>query len=152
MTKKTTSLLAAAVVGVAAIVIAAIGGVFDSSDDSRLLVTADELADLQATGDVVVVDARDPEDYAAGAIPGAASLHTETLNQTITLEDGTEVPRLVKDADDIARPLRAAGIRENRPVVVYDNGAETSATRVFWVLDYYGHDDVRVLDGGVAAW
>ena len=120
--------------------------------ETGLLVDESELAERLDDDDVVVVDARDPEEYAAGAIPGAVSLHTEVLNRTVTLDNGEEVPRIVQEADEISEPLQQAGINADDHVVVYDNGGETSAPRIFWVLEYYGHDRVSVLDGGLAAW
>jgi thiosulfate/3-mercaptopyruvate sulfurtransferase len=48
--------------------------------------------------------------------------------------------------------MRAAGVSRHRPVVVYDDGDAMSAARGWWTLRYFGHPDVRVLDGGYRAW
>jgi thiosulfate/3-mercaptopyruvate sulfurtransferase len=48
--------------------------------------------------------------------------------------------------------MRAAGVSRDRPVVVYDDGDAMAASRAWWVLRYFGHPDVRVLDGGYRAW
>jgi thiosulfate/3-mercaptopyruvate sulfurtransferase len=48
--------------------------------------------------------------------------------------------------------MRAAGVRQDRAVVVYDDGDATIAARGWWTLRYYGHQNVRVLDGGYRAW
>jgi thiosulfate/3-mercaptopyruvate sulfurtransferase len=48
--------------------------------------------------------------------------------------------------------MRAAGVRQDRAVVVYDDGDSTVAARGWWTLRYYGHENVRVLDGGYRAW
>jgi thiosulfate/3-mercaptopyruvate sulfurtransferase len=48
--------------------------------------------------------------------------------------------------------MRAAGVSRGRPVVVYDDGDAMAAARGWWTLRYFGHQDVRVLDGGYRAW
>src|SRR6185312_3741747 len=48
--------------------------------------------------------------------------------------------------------MRRAGVRRDSTVVVYDAGPATAAARLWWLLRDYGHDDVLVLDGGLAAW
>jgi len=48
--------------------------------------------------------------------------------------------------------MRAAGVSRDRPVVVYDDGDAMSAARGWWTLRFFGHPDVRVLDGGYRAW
>jgi thiosulfate/3-mercaptopyruvate sulfurtransferase len=48
--------------------------------------------------------------------------------------------------------MRRHGVSASRPVIVYDAGNSTAAARGWWDLRYFGHPDVRVLDGGYAAW
>ena len=48
--------------------------------------------------------------------------------------------------------MRRHGVSGRRPVVVYDAAAGVAAARAWWTLRYFGHPDVRVLDGGYAAW
>jgi len=48
--------------------------------------------------------------------------------------------------------MRRAGVRAGYPVVAYDDGDSTVAARAWWTLRYFGHDRVRVLDGGFRAW
>ena len=47
---------------------------------------------------------------------------------------------------------RAAGIRDDTRVVAYDESGEAGAARLWWLLRHFGHDDVSILDGGLAAW
>lgn len=142
--------------GLAAVLVAGAVVIWIGQDSpataAGLLVSVDNVRDLQTDGEVLLVDARSAEDYHQGAILGAVSLPTETLNRVVVLENGTEVPYIVQEADQIVHSLRQAGMRSDVSVVIYDNGAETSATRIFWVLDYYGHENISILDGGLAAW
>ena len=145
------------VIGLAIVAVLVTSGDDDASPAGAtsaedLLISAEDLQQLRGEDDVLVLDAREVDDYQQGAIPDAVSLPTEALNRTVTLDDGTEIPRIVQEPDEIAEPLRSAGVSSDTHVVVYDNGAETSATRIFWVLDYYGHDQISVLDGGLRAW
>ena len=44
------------------------------------------------------------------------------------------------------------GVQSSTPVVVYDDQSGMRAARAFWFLEYFGHSDVRLLDGGFKAW
>jgi thiosulfate/3-mercaptopyruvate sulfurtransferase len=48
--------------------------------------------------------------------------------------------------------MRRAGVSDGRPVVVYDDGDALPAARAWWLLRYFGHRHVLVLDGGLRAW
>jgi len=53
---------------------------------------------------------------------------------------------------DFEKAMRLAGVSAGRPVVVYDDADSTAAARAWWLLRYFGHPSVRVLDGGFRAW
>jgi len=55
-------------------------------------------------------------------------------------------------AADFELAMRRAGVRNDRPVVVYDDADSTAAARAWWLLRYFGHQSARVLDGGFRAW
>ncbi len=53
---------------------------------------------------------------------------------------------------NFGRSMRRLGVTSSVPVVVYDGRDSTSAARSWWLLAYFGHPDVSILDGGFAAW
>lgn len=90
----------------------------------------------------------DPGVYARGHLPGARYLHWET---DLAARNGP-VGGQVLSREALARALGARGITEDDTVVLYDDCLGVYAARAYWVLRYYGHADVRLLDGGRAAW
>src|SRR5918994_1753168 len=100
---------------------------YDASD--QLVAVAEELAADHLPGAVYV-----DMDTALAAPPGTAGRHP--LPETTVFEAA----------------MRAAGVSGDRPVVVYDDWGGQAAARCWWLLRHNGHADVRVLDGGWAAW
>lgn len=99
-------------------------------------------------GRITVLDyGRNPEAFAAGHIPSAAFVPRAAAWETIDGIEGMLPPVAAVVAD-----LRAAGVRNDQPVVVYDGGNGLWSSRLFWALEYLGHQKVHLLDGGVSAW
>jgi thiosulfate/3-mercaptopyruvate sulfurtransferase len=110
------------------------------------LVTTSWLADhLNDDGLVVVESDEDVLLYDTGHIPGAVKVdwHTE-LNDQVT--------RDYLDADDFARLCRAKGIGRDDTIVFYGDNFNWWATYALWVFSLFGHQDVRMLDGGRQKW
>lgn len=64
---------------------------------------------------------------------------------------------LLPDPDAFSQVMRDAGVNGNERVVIAPSGTSvagnmTVAARLYWAMRYYGHEDVALLDGGVAAW
>ncbi|MCS7222249.1 MAG: sulfurtransferase [Anaerolineae bacterium] len=89
-----------------------------------------------------------PEVYAEGHIPGAVYVNWQT---DLTNPDDP-VKGQILTAQQLEALLGRLGIDNQTTVVFYDDSNSLFATRAFWVLKYYGHQDVRVLDGGRKKW
>jgi thiosulfate/3-mercaptopyruvate sulfurtransferase len=87
--------------------------------------------------------------YEAGHLPGAVYLDLES---ELTTHGPVGGRHPLPDPDVLQRALRRAGVSATTPVVVYDGATSLAASRLWWLLSDAGHPDVRVLDGGYAAW
>jgi thiosulfate/3-mercaptopyruvate sulfurtransferase len=90
------------------------------------------------------------ENYLAGHIPGAIYAHLDNdLSAPRTPETGRHP---LPDPQVMAQRLSAWGIGAGRQVVVYDTAGGAYASRLWWMLRYYGHDAAAILEGGYAKW
>jgi thiosulfate/3-mercaptopyruvate sulfurtransferase len=90
-----------------------------------------------------------PEEYAQAHLPGAIYLDwTRDI-----VDENDPVPAQVATAEKIAWVLGQAGIGDEHRIVAYDaHPASQFATRLWWVLRYYGHANAQVLNGGWGKW
>jgi thiosulfate/3-mercaptopyruvate sulfurtransferase len=87
-------------------------------------------------------------EYLAGHIPGAVY-----IDWTADIIDPNDpVPVQIALSDRFAEAMSARGIGDNTHVIAVDHSGGQFATRLWWALNYYGHDSVSVLDGGWKAW
>jgi thiosulfate/3-mercaptopyruvate sulfurtransferase len=91
----------------------------------------------------------DHDGYLAGHIPGAVF-----AGMIADLSDPDHaVPDMLAGAEKFAETMGRLGIGNDTLVVAYDNmGFPLGSARLWWALSYYGHDRVRVLDGGLRQW
>lgn len=91
----------------------------------------------------------DPEGYRQGHIPGAVF-----AGMVSQLSDPSHpVPDMLAGPEQFASAMGQLGVDNATVVVAYDNmGLPLGSARLWWALSYYGHDRVRVLDGGLKQW
>ena len=112
-----------------------------------LLTTAAELQKKLGAANLCIIDTRAAEDYAQGHIPGAT--HFDLFG--LSLVDTTDPP-LKAFMFMIHHVLELRGVSEAKEVIFYGTHSDMRAARGVWFLEYYGHPNVKMLDGGFQAW
>ncbi|WP_299233214.1 sulfurtransferase [Natronomonas sp.] len=87
----------------------------------------------------------DTEAYDDSHAPGAIGFNWETDLQDQTTRD-------ILEKEDFEALLGDHGISEDSTVVLYGDNANWFAAYTYWQFKYYGHDDVKLLDGGREYW
>lgn len=128
-----------------------IGSSACDSDTKRavenLLATTGWLAEHLDDPNLVIIDARAPETYEAGHIPNAINVQWGALSEG-------EIPLNLLPTGELETVLGDLGITGSETIVVYTKveGSWGADGRIFWTLEYMGHPDVHILDGGWAEW
>ena len=113
---------------------------------SDALVTADWAeSNLEAPKTVFVEVDEDTSAYDTGHIPGAIKLDWKT-----DLQD--QVKRDFVDAEQFSKLLSERGIADDDTVVLYGGNNNWFAAYAYWYFKLYGHEDVKLLDGGRKKW
>jgi len=103
--------------------------------------------------DVRLIDCRLEDAYRQGHIPQAVSLPAPlepAATNPLWLKDPAD-PKHVMDASHFADLTSRAGVSNDSTVVCYSDKV-MFATRLWWVLTYYGHEKAKVLNGGWERW
>ena len=127
-----------------------------SGQDGLLVSPGDLAGQLGGPGAPVLLDVRwrlggppGIDSYHAGHLPGAVFVD---LDRDLAGRPGVGGRHPLPDPAAFQAAMRAAGVRQDQAVVVYDERDATAAARGWWLLRYFGHEHVRVLDGGYQAW
>jgi thiosulfate/3-mercaptopyruvate sulfurtransferase len=111
----------------------------------ELLAETGWLAERLGDPRIRIVDARSKEQYEAGHIAGA--VHMDGFGSSIPRAENGDMG----SPEEFERIAGALGISNDMTVIVYDAPSQRMGL-VAWTFLYYGHPDVRILDGGVAKW
>lgn len=105
------------------------------------------LAERRNDPNIRIVDVSEQPQYALGHIPGAVHAYWQDL-----VERNAETYGKLAGMPERERVFGGLGITEATTVVVYDRADNRAAARFAWALWYAGHPNVRLLNGGLAAW
>jgi thiosulfate/3-mercaptopyruvate sulfurtransferase len=90
-----------------------------------------------------------------GHIPGAVLVNYKKIRATRVIGD-RKIEKLVPEKANFEALLQSLGVNSDSSVVIVSKGEDsldmTMATRLYWQMRYFGHDDLSILDGGLASW
>ena len=113
-----------------------------------LLVTPEQLSEeLTAPQAPLLIDLRAVENYCENHLPGA--VHLDLFGISITDTDPAPLRAFFWIIEHL---LASRGVSDDTAVVVYDDTSGIRVARAFWFLEFFGHPNTRLLDGGFNAW
>ena len=119
------------------------------------LVTAEWLK-VQSAEEVMIFDAtyflptmgrNGRSEYNKAHIPGAVFFDIDGIKN-----EASDLPHMIPSAQHFQVAMQNLGLKSGQQVVVYDNSPFLSSARAWWMLRFFGHHAIAVLDGGLRAW
>lgn len=114
-----------------------------------IFISADEAKTLLAKGDARLICSDAERDCAKAHIPGSVFAFSHDLQYLDEVKACKGLPMCEATA---AKFLGGLGIDAKTPVIAYDSGLGVNASGNWFLLRLFGHQDVKILEGGLAAW
>jgi thiosulfate/3-mercaptopyruvate sulfurtransferase len=120
------------------------------------LVSTDWLAAHSGDSRIKIIDASfkmpgilplPKDDYLASHLPGAVFFDVDAVS-----DHSNPLPHMFPNAEQFGRDVGGLGISNDDTVVLYDSGGWVAAPRVWWMFLSFGHQNVRILNGGLKKW
>jgi len=112
-----------------------------------MLISTTKLNSILNDSDILIIDTRSFGEYSEGHIPGAINLDLFAFHWIDTTKEG--IQNFNSQAEMI---FSFVGISSKKKIVFYDNVSGMLAARGVWMLQYFSHPDVSMLDGGMKKW
>ncbi len=112
-----------------------------------MLITTENLESKLDQSNLLVIDTRSFKEYSEGHIPGAVNLDLFAFHWIDTTKKGIQ-----NFNDQTEMIFSFVGINSEKKIVFYDNSSGMLAARGVWMLEYFSHPDVSLLDGGMTKW
>jgi thiosulfate/3-mercaptopyruvate sulfurtransferase len=112
-----------------------------------MLISTAELNLFLNDSNILIIDTRSFKKYSEGHVPRSVNLDLFAFHWIDTTKEG--IQNFNKQAEMI---FSFVGISSEKKVVFYDDISGMLAARGVWVLEYFSHPDVSILDGGMKKW
>ena len=117
-----------------------------------MLVETDWLSSHIDDPNIKIVDCDPFDSYKRAHIEGAVGIKVHHYIKQAEYDSDSHNNPLVAPPDRMKEIMEDMGISDSDTVVAYDSSGCLWATRFWWVLNYYGHSNVKVLNGGWKKW
>jgi thiosulfate/3-mercaptopyruvate sulfurtransferase len=118
---------------------------YDYAEEGTVIISPSEALELAEQENVVIVDARNEAEYEAYHLPGAVNIPRSAI---VT---DKPYPNMLAPKVRIESVIGGSGISNDTLVLTYDNNNNMDASRLWWTLLVYGHENVKIINGGVNA-
>jgi thiosulfate/3-mercaptopyruvate sulfurtransferase len=127
-----------------------------ATGDSKWLVDTDWLASHLSAPDLIIVDGsmhlpttkrNAKAEFLDAHIPGALFFDIDDI-----ADEKSALPHMLPSPTKFASRMKRMGIGDGMHIVAYDSEGLYSAARVWWMFRIMGHEEVRVLNGGLRKW
>jgi len=103
---------------------------------------------LQENEYLILVDVSPPNDYHQKHLPGAQNVWRPDFRT----QNKESIQGMRCDASELLSLLNRLGVSDKSQLIIYDRKGAVEASRLAWVLDYYGYDDYQIMNGGLHLW
>lgn len=128
--------------------------------NGQFIIETDQLAARIDDPNILIIDIMQTEmgmaapgmdlakrDYNKGHIKNAVFAPLESITTTVN-----GIPSMLPPIPDIEKTIGQLGINNDTMVVIYDDRGGLDAARLFWTLDYLGHEKMAIVNGGIKKW
>lgn len=115
------------------------------NESTENIITAKDALAMIGQENVVLVDMQAPEDYAGGHLEGAVNIPLQDIVINVPVDNMMAPKAKIEDT------LGKNGIGNDSLILVYDNKKNMEAARLWFTVKAYGHEQVKVISGGVEA-
>jgi len=112
-----------------------------------MLTSTAELEKIIDDPSLILIDARSFQEYSQGHITNAVNLDLFSFHWIDTSQNG-----ISSFNEQFRKIFSQVGVSEEKKVVFYDNVSGMLAARGVWLLEYFSHSNVSMLDGGITKW
>jgi thiosulfate/3-mercaptopyruvate sulfurtransferase len=120
-------------------------GVKTSGDKGTEIISAKEAVSMFNEDNVVIIDAQSSTNYKKGHVDNAVNVSRSDIVQN------SPYPNMLCSPEQLEKVMGEKGISNSSAIIIYDSNKNMDSARLWWTLKIYGHDNVKVVSGGIDA-